>query len=235
MRTRIATTVSIAALSALALACEGRTSGFLVSGPAGGVRVRLLNALTSSSSLSFTIDGQVAASGIPFGGASQYQSLTVGSHRLQVVSATSGTTLVDFTRDFGSEGAFSLVPAPGLSQSGALLITDDPTPATGQARVRVVHVAAAPGAVSVYVTAPTADLASSTPVVASLAFGSASAYVSVGPGTYRVRVTPAGDPSQILLDSGNLTVGAGTVRTLLLTDAPGGGLPTNLSVVSDAN
>ena len=69
----------------------------------------------------------------------------------------------------------------------------------------------------------------------TLSFGAASPYVTVSPGTYRIRVTPAGNPSNVLLDTGNVTVAPGTVRTLLVTDAPGGGLPTTLSIVADAN
>jgi hypothetical protein len=218
-----------------AVACEGRTSGFLTTGPTAGARVRVLNALTSAPSVDFLVDGQVAASTIPFGGASSYSSLPFGSHRLQIRASATGTSLIDFSRDLTSEGAFSLVPAPGLGQSGALFIPDDPTPVAAQARFRVVHVAAAPGPVAVYITSPTADLPSTTPVIQTLAFGAASAYVSLPPGTYRVRITPLTSPGTVLLDTGGVIVGGGAVRTLLLTDAPGGGLPPNLSIVSDAN
>ena len=235
MRTRLAAALAAASLVATALACEGRTSGFITTGSTGGVRVRLLNALTSSQSISFVVDGQPASSGVGFGAASPYVSLTLGSHRLQAQSSGTGTTLVDFTRDLNSEGAFSFIPAPGLSQFGALFIPDDPTPASGQVKLRAVHVAAAPGPISVYLTTPTADLSSATPVIPALAFGAASPYVAVAPGSYRIRVTPAGVPSTVLLDSGNLTLSSGAVRTLLLTDSPGGGLPTILSIIADAN
>jgi hypothetical protein len=235
MRYRVVTPIAAAALAVASLACEGRTSGTLVSGPTSGARVRLLNALTSTQALDFVVDGQVSSTGVAFGNASPYAPVTIGSHRLQARASTTGTTLVDFTRDFNAQGAFSFIPAPGLSQFGALFIPDDPTPASGQGKLRVVHVAAAPGTISVYVTSGTADLSSATPVVPILDFGAASSYVAVAPGTYRVRVTPVGNPSTILLDTGNLTLGAGTVRTLLVTDAPGGGLPTMLSIVSDAN
>jgi hypothetical protein len=234
MRTRFAT-VAVATLAVVALACEGTTSGFLTTGASGNIRVRLLNALTTAQALDFAVDGQVASSGIAFGGASAYVSVSAGSHRLQANASGTGTTLVDFTRDLTGDGAFSLIPAPGLSQFGALFIPDDPTPASGQAKLRVVHVAAAPGAIALYVTSSTADLSSATPVVPTLSFGSASAYLTVAPGTYRIRVTPAGSPSTVLLDTGSTTLSAGSVRTLLVTDAPGGGLPTTLSIVSDAN
>ena len=233
MRTRLASAVAIATAVA-ALGCEGRTSGFLTTGPTTGARVRLINALTSSQAIDFAVDGQVVSSGVPFGGASPYVSLSLASHQLQARAAGTGTTLVNFTRDLTSEGTFSLVPAPGLAQAGALFLTDNPTPVTGQARIRVVHVAAVPGPVSIYFTTPTGEIGTASPAVAALPFATASDYVQLPPGTYRVRVTRAGNPSDVVADLGTLTVGGGSVRTLLVTDAPGGGLPTNLSVVADA-
>jgi hypothetical protein len=191
-----------------------------------------VNALTSSASLDLLVDGQSAATGVPFGSASVYASTTEGSHQLQARASGSGTTLVDFTRSL-TNGSFSFIPAPGLGQSGALFLTDDPTATAGQSRLRVVHVAAAPGPISVYVTASTTDLTTATPVVPNLAFGSASAYVSVNEGTYRIRVTRAGSPGEVLVDLASATLGGGSVRTLLVTDASGGGLPPVLSIISD--
>ena len=235
MRPRIASSLSVAILAVVALACEGRTTGILVTGPTADVRVRLLNALTSSQAVDLLVDGQVVSSGVPFGGAGPYVALTAGSHRLQARSSTTGTILVDQTRDLTTSGSFSFVPAPGLGEQGARFITDDPTPTAGMAEIRVVHVAAARGPVSVYVTPATTDLSSATPVIPLLPFALASDYVAVTPGTYRVRVTPPGDPSSVLLDMGNVTLTSGTVRTLMMTDALGGGLPTNLSIVADSN
>lgn len=233
MRNRLVTIAAGTLLAGL-LGCEGQTSGHLIGGPSGGARVRVFNALTSSQSVNLLVDGQIAASNIAFGAPSGYVPLSLGSHRLQLQATASGTTLLDLSRDFAAEGSFSLIPAPGLGQSGALLIPDDPTPVTGQGRVRVIHVAAAPGPVSVYVTAPDADLASAMPVIPALDFTAVSQYVNVTPGTYRVRVTRAGNPGDVLLDTGGVIVGSGSVRSLFLTDSPGGGLPTTMSIVSDA-
>jgi uncharacterized protein DUF4397 len=196
--------------------------------------VRLVNALTSSQSLDLLVDGQAAVSGVGFGTASPYASTSEGTHQLQARASGTGTTLVDFTRSL-TAGSFSLVPAAGLGQSGALLLTDDPTSTAGQSRLRVIHVAAAPGAISVYITTPTGDLTSATPAVPNLSFAAASPYVAVTAGTYRIRITRAGSPSDVLIDSNNVALGSGTVKTLLVTDASGGGLPPNLSIISDAN
>lgn len=235
MRTRrLTSAISIVTLAVVSLACEGRTTpGFLTTGPTTGARVRLINALTSSSSLDLVVDGQVAVSGVGFGAASQYVSLQLATHQLQARASSTGTTLIDFARDLSTEGAFSLIPAPGLSQFGALFLIDDPTPVAGQGRVRVVNVAGVPGPITVYLTPASGEITSSTPTLPTLPFGSASDYVQVAPGSYRVRMARAGTTTDIV-DLGTLTVAAGTVRTLLVTDAPDGGLPTSLSIISDA-
>jgi len=234
MRNRVAIAAA-ALLSASLLGCEeSRTSGFLISGPTSGARVRVFNAVTTSPAVDFLLDGQVAASGVAFGAPSGYVSVPSGSHRLQIRSSASGTILVDFTQDFATSGSFSLIPAPGLGTSGALVTADDPTPTAGQTRVRLINVAAAAGPVSVYVTAPDADLTSATPSVPLLPFGVASDYVTRTPGTYRIRFTRAGSPNEVLLDTGGVTFAAGSVRSLVLTDSPGGGLPTMMSNISDA-
>ena len=236
MRIRSGPTIGAFLLAAIALACDGRglVTGLLQTPSTGAVQVRLLNALTASQSLSFVVDAQVASSGVSFGGASPYVPMAIGTHRLQAEGTTTGTTLVDFTRELAAAGSYSMIPATGLSQFGALFVLDDPVPLAGQVKLRLIHLAAAPGAVSVYLTAPNGDTISPTPTI-TLAFAAASPYATVAPGTYRIRVTPVGAPSTVLVDSGAFTVGGGSVRTLLLTDAPGGGLPSSLSIIADAN
>ena len=236
MRNRIAIPVATALLATSILGCEnGTTPGYLISGPTSNARVRVFNAVTTSPAIDLLVDGQIAASGIAFGAASGYVSLPLGSHRLQVRAAVSGTILVDYTRDFAAAGSFSLIPAPGLGESGALVTVDDPTSVAGQTKVRLINVAAAAGPVSVYVTAPNADISTATPSVPLLPFGIASEYVTRTPGSYRIRFTRAGSPNEVLLDTGGLSFSDGSVRSLVLTDSPGGGLPTTMSNISDVN
>jgi hypothetical protein len=235
MRTRVVASIAATALaSIITTSCEqGLPSGVAATGSVNDASVRLINALTAAQALDFLIDGNVASSGTAFGAASPYAGTSATTHQLQARGSTSGTVLINFTRDLASGGSYSLIPAPGLSQFGALFIQDDPTPAVGRAKLRGVHVAAAPGAVSIYVTGPTDDLSSATPVIPALVFGAASPYVTVPPGAYRIRITPVGNPSTVLVDSETQNLNAGSVRTLLVTDAPGGGLPTTLSVLVD--
>jgi hypothetical protein len=235
MRTRFAATIAVATLAAFGASCgeANPTGGVAFTGSVNGASVRLINGLTASEALDFLVDGRVAASGTQFGGASPYIGLSADTVRLQAEGSTSGTTLVDFTRDLTAGGSFSMIPAPGLSQFGALFVADDRSPVLGQAKLRGINVAAATGPVAIYVTGATDDISSATPAISPLVFGTASPYVTVPPGTYRIRLTPVGAPSEILADLLNVVLGSRSVQTLLVTDAPGGGLPTTLSVIVD--
>ena len=63
MRHRLIPSLAVAALAATALACEGRTSGTLITGATNNVRVRLVNGLTSVAGLDLIVDGQVVIDG----------------------------------------------------------------------------------------------------------------------------------------------------------------------------
>ena len=235
MRTRFAATIAVATLAAVGASCgeANPTGGLLFTGSVNGTSVRLINALTADQGLDFLVDGRVAASNTQFGGASPYIAVSADTLRLQAEGSISGTTLVDFTRDLSAGGSFSMVPAPGLNQLGALFVADDPSPVAAQVKLRGINVSAATGPVAIYVTGPNDDISSATPLIPALVFATASAYVTVPPGNYRIRLTPVSNPSDVLADVPSVILGARTVQTLLVTDAPGGGLPTTVSIILD--
>ena len=235
MRTRFAAAIAVATLAVLGASCgeANPTGGVAFTGSVNDASVRLINALTAAQALDFLVDERVAASGTQFGGASPYIGVSAGTHRLQAEGSTSGSTLVDFTRDLSTGGSFSMIPAPGLNQFGALFIADDPSPVAAQVKLRGINVSAATGPVAIYVTGPNDDISSATPVIPALVFATASAYVTVPPGNYRIRLTPVSNPSDVLADVPSVILGARTVQTLLVTDAPGGGLPTTVSIILD--
>ena len=131
----------------------------------------------------------------------------------------------------------STVLVEGLSASiAAVVLTDDNSdPASGKAKVRVVHAAPSAGTVDVYIVAPGTDITTVSPTLPSVAYQAASAYLSVDPGTYEVVVTPAGNNTVKAIDVPNFTIEAGQIRSAVALDAPGGGAPFQLLVLSDKN
>jgi len=106
-------------------------------------------------------------------------------------------------------------------------------PAAGQVKLRVIHAAPAAAGVDVYATAPGADINTATPVLTNVAFRAVSDYLVVPAGTYQIRVTPTGTKT-VAIDA-ELALGAGQIRTVVATDAPGGGAPLAPVVLNDKN
>lgn len=133
--------------------------------------------------------------------------------------------------------------ATGGTGGGAVtnfITTDDnQAPAAGQVRVRVVHLSPTAGSVDIFVTTTTADLATATPTLAAVGPSTASAYLSVAPGTYRVRVVPAGTApaaraGAVALDVNNLALPANGARTIVAADGTFGvGAPVRGFVLTD--
>src|SRR5262249_37183981 len=106
-------------------------------------------------------------------------------------------------------------------------------PAAGSAKVRVIHAAPAAGAFDVYITDPTADIATASPSLTDITFNSASAYVELPSGNYELRITPSGTKT-VSIDT-PLTLGDGDIRTAIATEAVGGGPPLSAVVLADEN
>src|SRR5207302_3199833 len=65
-------------------------------------------------------------------------------------------------------------------------------PSTGNVKLRLVNASPAAGSVDIYVTAPAASLATSTPSLTNVPFKTASSYLTMLAGSYEIRVTTTG-------------------------------------------
>jgi hypothetical protein len=118
---------------------------------------------------------------------------------VNVIPATSLDFVVDTRTIIVATGAVGGITPVVLTQDVADFA------ALGEAALRVVHAAVGVDAVDVYATAPDADLAASMPI-ATLAFQQGSELLTVPPGDYQLRVTPAGDPATVVFDAGTTTL-----------------------------
>jgi hypothetical protein len=115
-------------------------------------------------------------------------------------------------------------------------MTDDEGAAdSGKTKVSVLNEAVDTGELDVYLTESDASLDSSTPVASSLDAGNQSGFSSVTSGTYRLRVTVAGDTSQVLLDVPSVTLSSTQVLTLVMTPGSSGVLVNAIGAVQDGD
>jgi hypothetical protein len=121
----------------------------------------------------------------------------------------------------------------------ALVLTDNGVVDAAQAKVRVVHAAAVVAAksVDVYVTAPAADLAAATttPTYTALLYKGFKEYVALPVGSYRIRITPAGAKTPVLIDTGAGGIGlaAGKLYTTVAVNPVGGDAATGIVLLND--
>ena len=118
------------------------------------------------------------------------------------------------TASIASSNSYIVVAYPGFSGSTQYAtISTSVAPATGQAGLRVVNLAAGAGAFDVFVTAPGAALGPSS--ATGIGFGTTSGEISVTPGSQLIRLTNTGTQT-VAINAGNLTFTAGLTSVLVV-------------------
>lgn len=154
--------------------------------------------------------------GVGYGTVSDYQQVPPGTYAISMRQAgadPASPPVLSTTVEVGTGDARTVAGVGPFADLGLEVLEDDLTPpAPGSARMRVV--AAAATAPELGVTLPGQSVAT------ALAFSDTSDYVEVPAGSTTLQVTPdGGQPVSLPVD-----VTAGAVYSVLVLDAPGGGL-----------
>lgn len=203
-------------------------------------RLRVLHASPNAGAVDVLVDAATVRGGLQYGQVIDYTPVAPGARTLRVRPAGTTTDAISATPTLAAGADYTVIAlgragGQGALALGALLLTDDAAPAAGAASVRVVHAAPAAGAVDVYVTAPNADLATATATLTNVPFGAASPYLNnVPPGTYQVRVVPAGTRT-VAIDVPSVTLAAGQVRTAVAVGEGTAGQPLAIQLLVDRN
>ncbi len=211
---------SVVALAGVVLvACGGNGSG----SSSGTARVRLLNASTAYSSLDFYVDDSKKNSALAYGAVGEYAD--VGTSSLSTVITNAGSTSALSTTGRTLTGGVSYtVVAYGWqgAMKTALLEEDAAAADSGKSKLMVLNTAPDAGTLDVYLTGSDESLDNASPVAASVAGGGTVGYTSITAGTYRLRVTAAGDKTDLRLDVGGVTLASTQVATMIITPGPSG-------------
>jgi hypothetical protein len=102
-------------------------------------------------------------------------------------------------------------------------LSDETTiPAAGKARFRVIHAATAAGAskVSLFVTAPNADLGTATAAVRQFKYKDVYNFIDRSEGPVQIQATVEDVASTVIVDSGPLNFAAGKIYTIVIFNPP---------------
>ncbi len=208
--------------------------------------VRYINAVSDTFNFDFRAVDQVTYSqpflNVPMRGMGEgdYQGYQAGSRHIRVFldpNPSGGTTpvdptivstvMVDTTYTFTAGSYYTIVhignARAGSAVSEKFWIINDvlPTQSTATVQYRVVNVAPVQGAVDVYVRPDGTTPLSGAPTASSLAFQSATAYLSQAPGTgLNIRLTLPGTQTAVGAATG-ATLSVGTPGTTTQTAATG--------------
>ena len=203
--------------------------------PSRTAQLRVVHASPDAPAVDVLVDNAAVLTNVPFKSSSTYLAVPSGSRNLKVRAAGTSTVVIDANANVAAGEAYTVLAAGRVASIAPLVLEDDLTsPAAGNVRLRLVHAAPSAGNVDIYVTAPSANLATTSPTLATVPFRGASNYLEVPAGTYRVRVTPAGTKT-VAIDVNNVALSAGQVRTAVAVDAPGGGTPLGALLLADRN
>ncbi len=191
----------------------------------GTSSIRALNLSSDLASVDLFVDGDKRFDAQASDALSGYIGLTSATYTLNVKRAGDGASLLTgsytLSKDqhytavvWGRETALRLSTLPE-DESGSNI-------ATGNSRLRVFNATTDTGALDIYLTTPTANLADAAATQSNLAAGILGGFRDLSAGSYRLRVTGAGDPNDLRLDVPVLALSAQQHATLVLTAGAGG-------------
>lgn len=219
--------VGIVCLAATLSGCGGGSSD-----SSGSASVRVINASPSYGSLDFVVDDGVALSGVATGTGSSYVSVDSGSaHTTSFTRTGSATTLAEQDRTLSDGTAYTVIAYGWEGSLKTFQVSEtESTPDSGKAKIRTINLAPDAGSLDVYVTGVTDALSDVSPTSATVTGNSLSSFTTLTQGTYRIRVTAAGDKNDIRLDIPSVTLASQEVASLVIEPTTGGVLVNALVV-----
>jgi len=192
-------------------------------------QVRLLNVSIGYQSLDmyFNKNGNTTDTaveqGLGYETLSGYSSIDSGKYEVKFRIHGSSSNLEDITSDTYTDDSHATYVAYGSSGNFATLkIPEDVADQeSGKSGVQFYNIAQA-GSLDIYLTDSTTALADATATFSGVASGGAASSTTIDQGTYRLRITGAGDKTDLRLDVASITFSDKKNSTVLLTATTGG-------------
>ena len=186
----------LAVFCAAALVLTGCSKGG--GGGGGNAQFRVFNAFSQATALNVAVGGTLVTTGLGFQGMTQYVSVPSGSQTILATVVGSNSPLVNTTVSIGSSNYSYILYGTSSALATTLSLDTFNDPGNGMFAVRLVNAAAGVGALDLYITAPGADLTNTAPTISNVAFGGATAFISVNTApNFEIRFTPVGTKTVI--------------------------------------
>ncbi|MFY9512130.1 MAG: DUF4397 domain-containing protein [Rubrivivax sp.] len=202
----------------------------------GTAKLRVLNATsdTTLTSMDVYLGDSKTFSAATSDTLTAYADKSAESYTVKLTTAGSTTTLFTGAYTLSKDKNYTgVVWGRAGSLRFATLPEDDDTASisANSARVRVYNATANTGAVDVYLTLNDEELLDTTPVASAVASATLGGYRELSVGTYRLRVTGAGDTNDLRLDIPGVVLNLKEYSTIVLTAGPGNVLVNGAQLV----
>lgn len=198
------------------------SDGLTPDGPSS--HLRIVQAVPNAPILELVVDSTPYLSGIGFRSSSGFLEVEAGTRRVRLFPNGSATPMLDHSFPIEFPRAYTLLATGVIGGVQAVVAADTaPIPNAGEVKLRIIQAAPTAGTVDVYITDASVPIDSATPVLQDLVFRGNSEYFTLPVGRYRIRLTTA-NTKTVVLDMNQL-FGERVMRTVVATDAAGGGTP----------
>ena len=201
--------------------------GSLTAASSESAQIRFVHVSAEAPPIDVYLNGTGAAYNLSFGTVTSYLPLNPGEASLAVRRAGTSQTLVEDLVALTNTRQYTAVVTNRLGNLQEAVYPDAMAPApAGTVAVRVLHEAVGAGPLDVYLLPGGSSALFSSPAIRSLGFGGSEGYVNLPSSkTYTVAVLPAGSAPALaagaVLSDVSVSGGSGSVRTVIVTDAPG--------------
>jgi Domain of unknown function (DUF4397) len=191
----------------------------------GRAQVRALNLSSDIAQVDLLVDDTRLFTALAPDVLSPVTSREAGSPELKVRRSGESADLLTGAFTLSKDKQYTAIVWGRETATRLITLPEDETDsdiATGNTRLRIFNATIDTGSVDVFITSTHTDINEASPTQASVASGQLGGFREFGRGTYRLRVTGAGDPRDLRLDVPAITLNEKKHATLVLTPGPGG-------------
>jgi len=218
-----------AALLAVTLAACG-------SDPDQDAGVRLIHAAPDAPRVNFRINGQAVRSAIDYRQGTPLLLLVQGGYEFSIeglIPPANQTLIPAESSNLAGDTDYTLVLVGRLADDTLALHRVEGTraiPGNGRTRLQVLHAADQAPPVDIWLTEPEADLGAATPL-GTLAYLEDTGSLDIASGTWQLRITPAGEPEQVIFNTGPLSLAQNSKLFITaITNTATGSSPIGLTI-----